>query len=49
MSNTRRTAMTSMHARKIQSVIDRKPNPAPQQALFKARTSSTAAKKKEPK
>lgn len=48
MSNARKTPMTAKRARKIQSDVDRKPNPTPQQKSFKARTTSTAAEKKTP-
>lgn len=49
MSNARKTPMTKERASAIQSAIDRKPNPTPQQKSFKARTSSIAGKNKGPK
>ena len=48
MSNARKTPMTAKRARKVQSDVDRKPNPTLQQVSFKRRTSSAAEKNKKP-
>jgi len=46
MKKAHKIAMTTERARKIQSAVDRKPSPTPQQDSFKRRTSSAAAKVK---
>jgi len=49
MGNTSKTPMNAERARKIQSAVDRKASPTPQQDAFKRRTSSVAAKVKAPR
>lgn len=45
MSNGKKTPMTQTAQRRIQSAVDRTPNPTPQQRAFKAKTASIVAKR----
>jgi len=45
MSNNKKTPMTQTAQRRIQSAVDRQPNPSPQQRSFKAKAASVVAKR----
>ena len=45
MSNGKKSPMTQTDQRRIQSAVDRTPNPTPQQRAFKAKTASVVAKR----
>ena len=45
MSNGKKTPMTQTAQRRIQSAVDRTPNPTHQQRAFKAKTASVVAKR----
>lgn len=45
MSSSKKTPMTQAAQRRIQSAVDRQPNPSLQQRAFKAKAASVVAKR----
>jgi len=45
MNSSKKTPMTQAAQRRIQSAVDRQPNPSPQQRAFKAKAASVVAKR----